>query len=166
MKHYFCKFFFSFKVRNSVKHCQGEGYVLQFLVLKWSKKITIYSNDQQTRKIVKDSIDCLVFIYRIDYGLSNTDRLYEYISARMYGEHTGDCESAYPQCPFSAFNLIGEYFLYAYLILMKMIANWNFFYFRPWRNNALSWQPNAIGILVLVTLLFISISVIFHLIYH
>ena len=104
----FVSVFFSFKVRNSVKHCQGEGYVLQFLVLKWSKKIAIYSNDQQTRKIVKDSIDCLVFIYRIDYGLSNTDRLYEYISARMYGEHTGDCESAYPQCPFSAFNLIGE----------------------------------------------------------
>ena len=105
----FVSFFFLSKyVSYGVKHCQGEGYVLQFLVLKWSKKIAIYSNDQQTRKIVKDSIDCLVFIYRIDYGLSNTDRLYEYISARMYGEHTGDCESAYPQCPFSAFNLIGE----------------------------------------------------------
>ena len=107
----FVGFFFPFKVRYSVKHCQEEGYVLQFLVLKWSKKIAIYSNDQQTRKIVKDSIDCLLtllFIYRIDYGLSNTDRLYEYISARMYGEHTGDCESAYPQCPFSAFNLIGK----------------------------------------------------------
>lgn len=45
-------------------------------------------------------------LFLIDYGLSNTDRLYEYISARMYGEHTGNCESAYPQCPFSAFNLI------------------------------------------------------------
>jgi hypothetical protein len=38
--------------------------------------------------------------------MSNTDRLYEYISARMYGEHQGSCTSAYPQCPFSAFNLL------------------------------------------------------------
>lgn len=45
-------------------------------------------------------------LFLLDYGLSNTDRLYEYISARMYGEHTGDCVSAYPQCPFSAFNLL------------------------------------------------------------
>ena len=45
-------------------------------------------------------------IFRIDYGMSNTDRLYEYISARMYGEHTGDCVTAYPQCPFSAFALL------------------------------------------------------------
>ena len=48
----------------------------------------------------------LFLIFRLDYGLTNTDRLYEYISARMYGEHTGDCETAYPQCPFSAFNLL------------------------------------------------------------
>jgi len=45
-------------------------------------------------------------LFLLDYGLTNTDRLYEYISARMYGEHTGDCETAYPQCPFSAFNLL------------------------------------------------------------
>ena len=48
----------------------------------------------------------ITFFFRLDYGLTNTDRLYEYISARMYGEHTGNCESAYPQCPFSAFNLL------------------------------------------------------------
>ena len=47
-----------------------------------------------------------MFNFRIDYGMSNTDRLYEYISARMYGEHTGDCVTAYPQCPFSAFQLL------------------------------------------------------------
>ena len=46
------------------------------------------------------------FFNRLDYGLSNTDRLYEYISARMYGEHQGACDSAYPQCPFSAFKLL------------------------------------------------------------
>jgi len=45
-------------------------------------------------------------LFLLDYGLSNTDRLYEYISARMYGEHQGSCESAYPQCPFSAFQLL------------------------------------------------------------
>jgi len=45
-------------------------------------------------------------LFLIDYGMSNTDRLYEYISARMYGEHTGDCLTAYPQCPFSAFQLL------------------------------------------------------------
>jgi len=45
-------------------------------------------------------------LFLIDYGLSNTDRLYEYISARMYGEHTGDCLTAYPHCPFSAFQLL------------------------------------------------------------
>ena len=40
--------------------------------------------------------------------MSSTERLYEYISARTYGEHSGSCHSAYPQCPFSAFNLLGE----------------------------------------------------------
>jgi len=45
-------------------------------------------------------------LFLIDYGLSNTDRLYEYISARMLGEHTGDCVTAYPTCPFSAFQLL------------------------------------------------------------
>jgi len=45
-------------------------------------------------------------LFLLDYGLSNTDRLYEYISARMYGEHQGECSSAYPQCPFSAFKLL------------------------------------------------------------
>ena len=53
------------------------------------------------------SIHSVFFLtFSLDYGLTNTDRLYEYISARMYGEHTGDCETAYPQCPFSAFNLL------------------------------------------------------------
>ena len=31
---------------------------------------------------------CMVFKnFRIDYGMSSTERLYEYISARAYGEH-------------------------------------------------------------------------------
>lgn len=51
-------------------------------------------------------IDANLYNYRIDYGLSNTDRLYEYISARMYGEHQGDCYNAYAGCPFSAFKLL------------------------------------------------------------
>jgi len=45
-------------------------------------------------------------LFLIDYGMINNDRLYEYISARMYGEQTGDCHTAYPQCPFSAFALL------------------------------------------------------------
>ena len=53
-----------------------------------------------------DFLTLILFIHRLDYGLSNTDRLYEYISARMYGEHQGECSSAYPQCPFSAFKLL------------------------------------------------------------
>lgn len=45
-------------------------------------------------------------LFLLDYGFSTTDRLYEYISARMYGEHTGECDQAYPNCPFSAFKLL------------------------------------------------------------
>jgi len=45
-------------------------------------------------------------LFLIDYGMTNNERLYEYVSARMYGEHTGDCLTAYPQCPFSAFALL------------------------------------------------------------
>ena len=44
--------------------------------------------------------------FRLDYGMTNTERLYEYISARTYGEHHGNCEAAYPQCPFSVFALM------------------------------------------------------------
>ena len=51
-------------------------------------------------------ISIFIYFFRLDYGLSSTDRLYEYISARMYGEHTGDCDTAYPKCPFSAFKLL------------------------------------------------------------
>ncbi len=46
------------------------------------------------------------FSSRIDYGMSSTERLYEYISARTYGEHHGDCAAAYPQCPFSVFSFL------------------------------------------------------------
>ncbi len=45
---------------------------------------------------------------RLDYGMSSTERLYEYISARTYGEHQGNCAAAYPQCPFSVFSLMGD----------------------------------------------------------
>ena len=43
---------------------------------------------------------------RLDTGLSTTERLYEYLSARHFGEHLGDCSAAYPQCPFSLFQII------------------------------------------------------------
>ena len=46
------------------------------------------------------------FLFRIDYGMSSAERLYEYISARMYGESQGNCHEAYPQCPFSVFNIM------------------------------------------------------------
>ena len=42
----------------------------------------------------------------MDTGLSTTERLYEYLSARHFGEHLGECGAAYPQCPFSVFQII------------------------------------------------------------
>jgi len=45
-------------------------------------------------------------LFLIDYGMSSTERLYEYISARAYGEHEGNCHDIYTGCPFSVFNLI------------------------------------------------------------
>ena len=39
-------------------------------------------------------------------GSSDTSTLYEYISARTYGEKFGQCNLAYSQCPFSAFNVV------------------------------------------------------------
>ena len=48
----------------------------------------------------------LIIFSRIDYAMSSAERLYEYISARMYGESEGNCQDAYPQCPFSVFNMI------------------------------------------------------------
>ncbi len=60
--------------------------------------------------------------------MTSTERLYEYISARTYGEHhvrdagrpglvmepelmsfflfQGNCATAYPQCPFSVFSFL------------------------------------------------------------
>jgi len=42
----------------------------------------------------------------LDYSMSSTDSLYEYIAARTYGEHHGNCDTAYPQCPYSAFQIL------------------------------------------------------------
>ena len=43
-------------------------------------------------------------------GSTTTSTLYEYISARMHGEKIGQCDHAYPHCPFSAFNTLhGDY---------------------------------------------------------
>ena len=41
--------------------------------------------------------------------MSSTERLYEYISARQYGEHHGNCNAAYPQCPFSIFSVMDPF---------------------------------------------------------
>jgi len=40
--------------------------------------------------------------------MSSSERLYEYLSARTYGEHQGDCAAAYPQCPFSVFSILNQ----------------------------------------------------------
>lgn len=45
-------------------------------------------------------------LFLLDYGFSSTDRLYEYVSARAYGEHEGNCQEVYTMCPFSVFNLM------------------------------------------------------------
>eukprot|EP00094_Tigriopus_californicus_P010064 TCALIF_09705-PA protein Name:"Protein of unknown function" AED:0.05 eAED:0.05 QI:0/1/0.33/1/1/1/3/0/148 len=47
-------------------------------------------------------------LFLMDYGLTSTERLYEYISARTYGENNGNCASVYTGCPFSIFNLLPE----------------------------------------------------------
>ncbi|XP_023335846.1 uncharacterized protein LOC111707078 isoform X2 [Eurytemora carolleeae] len=46
----------------------------------------------------------------LDYSMSDTQELYEYIAARRHGEHIGKCDLAYPQCPYSAFKLIEHSF--------------------------------------------------------
>ena len=53
-----------------------------------------------------DLLKDLTSRYRIDYGMSSTERLYEYMSARMWGENEGNCGDAYPECPFSFFNIM------------------------------------------------------------
>ena len=45
-----------------------------------------------------------IFVTRLD--ISGTGALYEYVNARITGENIGQCDQAYPQCPFSVFNII------------------------------------------------------------
>jgi len=45
-------------------------------------------------------------ILLLDYSMSDSERLYEYIAARTYGEHHGHCDKAYPQCPYSLFQFL------------------------------------------------------------
>ena len=40
-------------------------------------------------------------------NIRSTGQLYDYITARSLGEKDGECESAYPECPFSLFDMLG-----------------------------------------------------------
>ena len=50
-----------------------------------------------------------VFFWRLD--ISDSSALYEYVNARKNGEKIGQCDLAYPQCKFSAFNVISGGYL-------------------------------------------------------
>lgn len=52
-----------------------------------------------------------IFLLDMSEGSTSTSTLYEYISARTYGEKFGQCDLAYHQCPFSAFNLVDGDFI-------------------------------------------------------
>ena len=45
--------------------------------------------------------------------LSST--MHDYTDAKIFGETVGQCNVAYAQCPFSAFNVLDDDLLYAFM---------------------------------------------------